>query len=210
MTTIRIEFRGVKELHRALGPAQLRRSLHTHMRRATALNALAAQREIRQAIQTGDFSANTALTAAIKGSSKPLVDKGLLFKSITHVVEDDFTAFVGVMRTDSAFNVALSLHEGFEANVTPAMRGLFFVLWQASTGELPPAELDGRAAELFERYQDWRPLAPTTTTIVTAPRPFVDAAFRSSNLRGVVEKNWTMALTNVYRDVKNSVGTKGR
>lgn len=201
-TRMSIEMKAPARLKRAMGRGAVQSSLRRHIRRATALNALAAQREIRQVIQGGSFEANAALTAAIKGSSKPLVDKGDLFKSITHMVKDDFTAFAGVMRTDDHFNIALALHEGFEAKVTPAMRGLFFVLWQASTGNISPGDLNGRAAELFERFQDWRPLKNETTAIITPSRPFVDAAFRSAGLKSVATKNWNMALTRVFRDIK--------
>jgi hypothetical protein len=191
--------------YEALGPSKLNATLRRHMRRATALNAMAAAAEIRKGITNDNYGPNAALTEAIKGSDKPLADRGQLFKSITHVVKDDFTAFAGVLRTDEKYNIAVALHEGFEAKVTPAMRGLFFVLYRASNGSTDPNTLTGRAAELFERYQDWLPLSPNTTAIVVAGRPFVDEAFKSVGLRNTVERNWQLALTSTFRDLKQEI-----
>lgn len=198
-----IEFKGAERFRAALGAAELQANFRKRMRVATAQNALMVQAEARRLIQAGAYARNAALTAAIKGSSKPLADKGDLFKSITHFVEDDFTAYVGVMRTDDRYDLAVALHDGFEVSVTPAMRGMFFILWQASTGAVSSDKLTGRAAELFERYQDWLPLKASTTTIVTPPRPFIEAAFQSSGVRKKAEANWNLALKQVFKDVKS-------
>lgn len=165
------------------------------LRKASVLNGKLAEKRIRQALASGDFAPNAALTIAIKGSTKPLVDQGQLFQFITSKVVRDTTVFVGILRTDEHYNIAVALHEGVTIRVTPAMRGLFFILWQASTGKFDPSKLTGRAAELFERMPDgWRPLKDSTRSIVIPPRPFITRALAAADFKEKIKGNWRMAL----------------
>jgi hypothetical protein len=166
--------------------------LKKHFRRATIHNALLVRKAIRGNIKKGGHTANRPLTVAIKGSDKPLVDKGQLFGAITSKLISDFTAEVGVKMGDPTANIAVTLHEGTTIKVTPAMRGLFMLLARASQGKA--VSLSGRAEQLFSRYKDWKPLRPGTTAIVIRPRPFMREAIEDPMVTGLVYDNWQEAL----------------
>ncbi len=187
----------------ALKPGQMERAIKRRMRQASALNGKLAQRAIRQAIRTGGFAPNAPLTIHIKSSSKPLVDQGTgLFQAITSMVVDDTTVFAGVLRTDGAFNIAMALHEGAVLPVTPAMRGMFFWLWQASIGAIDSSALTGRARQLWERQPGgWRPLKPGTSRILIPGRTFVRTAFANPRLKKLARENWKQALQAAMRDL---------
>ena len=67
------------------------RSTRPLITRATAAMASSAQRKL----QSGKWVANSALTSAVKGSSKPLQDRGQLLASQTYRVESDTKGIVG-------------------------------------------------------------------------------------------------------------------
>ncbi len=83
--------------------------------------------EIKKGIVSGkNFAPNHPYTVAKKGSSKPLIDKGDLVGSITHVMPDESSVFIGVKRTTQngkdVANIA-AVHEfGCTIKVTPKMR----------------------------------------------------------------------------------------
>lgn len=190
----------------AWDPKRMTSAMRKHLRRATAINGKFAEAEVRQVIKSGrKLERNAALTIAIKGENKPLV--GLtseMFRAITSKVINDTAAFVGVLRTDDAFNIAEIVHDGHTIAVTPAMRGMFFVLWKASEGSMVPSKLTGRAAELWDQMPGgWKPLRKSTTAIVIPSRPFIDIAFESVNLKKRVEGNWNMAIQAAMREQAN-------
>lgn len=165
---------------------------------------------MRQTIQSGkSLQRNAALTQAIKGDNKPLVDQGALFQQITSKVVDDFTVLAGVLRTSGAYNVGLIVHEGATIKVTPKMRGLFFVLWKASEGMLDPGQLEGRAKELFEQMSEgWLPLNANTEVIVIPPRPWIRIAFNNTQMIKQVRDNWKQAMEASFRE-RARAGGKG-
>ncbi len=187
----------------ALKPGVLERAVKRRMRQATRLNGAIAQRAIRQTIRAGGFAPNMPLTIHIKSSAKPLVDQGTgLFQAITSQIIDDLTVFAGVLRTDGVFNIAMALHEGVVLLVTPAMRGMFFWLWQASTGAIDSSSLSGRARQLWERQPGgWKPLADSTTRILLPGRPFIKSAFANVTLKNLAKRNWQEALQQAMRDL---------
>lgn len=190
------------KLEHALKPGTMNKAIKRRMRIATRLNGALAVRMIRQTIRGGGFQSNAALTTFIKSSSKPLVDKGDLFQAVTSRVIDDTTIFVGILKTSEEFNIAMALHEGATIRVTDAMRGMFFALWKASEGELPPGELGGRARALWERQEGgWLPLKSSTTRIITPGRPFMRQAFKQNRLKQQAKKNWQQALQQAMRDL---------
>lgn len=199
---------GWKRLEAAIDPRKFDAKIRQHLKRATLLNGKLAQAAVRRAIRTGGFTANAPLTIAIKKSSKPIVDTGSgIFQAISTKVVDDFTVFVGVLRADASYNIAIAIHNGAAISVTPAMRGLFFVLWQASSGAMAPSELSGRAAELWERMPGgWFPLKQSTSTIIIPERPFLKAAFTDDALRQQAQKNWGKALQRAIRDLARQKG----
>lgn len=197
-----LKWKGGKRLMSALrDQSGWRATVERHMQRATQLNALVAEASIRDIIKGGGFEANAPLTSAIKRSSKPLVDKGDLFKAITSQPRNAFEAFVGILMTDGLYDVALAVHDGVSIKVTDKMRNMFYVLWQASIGEIPASKLEGRAAELFARYKNWRPLRESTSNIVIPARPFIRKAFQSRELRAKVKAHWELALTAAFREL---------
>lgn len=186
----------------AANQARFKRFLDTHMRAATALNGKVIEREMRRTIQGGkDLEPNAALTVHIKRSKKPLVASGELWRAITSQVINNYTVFVGVQRGDGRYNLAKELHEGITIQVTPEMRGMFFYLWKASSGELDPAELEGRAAEIWaSRPGGYKPLANSTTAIVIPARPFATITFAKDAVREKIAKNWHTALKRAFAD----------
>jgi hypothetical protein len=195
--------KGVNRWKKALNAQGFDRAARRNMRRATALNGKIAEATMRKTIQSSRLiKRNAALTKAIKGSAKPLVDDAAMFKAINSRVIDDYTAFAGVLRTDRSFNVAVMTHEGKEKIlVTRKMRAMFRALWQASEGRISADKLTGRAKELFEeRPFGWYPLKFSTKFIVLPKRPWVDITFRNTKMASLVRKNWEDALVATFRD----------
>jgi len=195
--------KGWKKWEYAITPRVFAAKLNHNMRRATALNGKIAEATIRNTIKAGVDPANANLTIMIKSSSKPLVDKpGGLFQAVTSVVVDHTTVFAGVLSTDGDYDIAIALHEGATIAVTPRMRGMFFWLWHASEGRIQPVDLDGRAAELWERAPGgWVPLKESTTHIVIPSRPFIQKAFADKEMREKAKHNWQMALQVTMREL---------
>lgn len=195
--------RGWKKWEKAISPRRMEAAIRNNMRTATKLNGKLAERTIRQVIRAGKTDRNADLTIMIKSSSKPLVDQGTgLFQAITSHVIDDQTVFAGVLRTDGDFNIAMALHKGVTINVSPAMRGMFFFLWQASIGAIPESKLEGRAAQLWERSKGgWLPLKPSTSKIVIPGRPFMREAFANTRIRSLAKRNWQQALQKAMREL---------
>lgn len=199
---------GYKEWAGATNARRFSTVLRKHMGRATELNGLVGAREQRRTIASGKLAANAALTVFIKGSAKPLVDFADLYGSITYEVINEFTVFVGVLRADEeGFNIAMALHEGTQAKVTPAMRGMFLYLWKASTGVIPASQLYGRAAELWARKPGgWLPLDPSTEVITTPRRPWVEITFQDGAFKAKIQQNWEQALDAVFRELAGRGG----
>lgn len=187
---------GWKKLSRMIDPKTFIAAGPTIMRKANGIAGLYAVRAIRQQIRSGAFAPNAPLTIAIKGSDKPLVDTGNLFKAITHKMVDDYTVWVGVLFTSEAYNIAAALHEGAVIKVTERMRNLFEILFRASKGKVRPSMLTGRAAEIWERSQSkvFYPLRASTSQIIIPPRPFIRKAIESSDLMLKVHQIWFEAI----------------
>jgi len=49
---------------------------------------LACENFMKKNLRNGNWKANAPLTIQLKGSSKPLIDKGQMLQGITHIVED--------------------------------------------------------------------------------------------------------------------------
>lgn len=193
---------GWKRFEKAIDPKRFEEVVRRNIRQASIRNGKLAEAFVRAQITAGRYAKNANLTVMIKGSSKPLVDHGDLFRAVTSVVVDDYQVFIGIVRSEGEYNLAVALHEGVEIRVTPAMRGLFFVLWQASIGQMSPGALTGRAAELWERHPGgWKPLSASTNQIVIPGRPFIEAAFKNGELKRQATANWNMALKKAMREL---------
>lgn len=203
---ISIEFdKGWAVMLKALTSERFRRILRKHVALATHSNGLIAAKAIRKEIKNNVPPKNVALTSAIKGSTKALVDKGQLFQSITVDRHSWDQSFVGVKYMNGAYNVAEALHNGAVIPVSQKMRAMFFYLWLASMhangmrSGRPPV-LTGRAAQLFERYKDWKPLKDSTRVIKIPPRPFIKMAFQRTELRALIQQRWQDAVDRAYKE----------
>lgn len=193
--------KGLKGLTVALDWKKYAVASGAKLRAATVFNGKLAEAAVRKQLQKGMDPRNAALTQAIKGGDKPLVDSAELFNSVTSTPISDTEVFVGVKRSSREYNVAALIHEGTTITVTPAMRGMFFYLWKASTGDISPDKLTGRAAELWKRMQkDWKPLKAETKTITIPARPFITIALSSGQLRGLCKFNWERAMGTVFKE----------
>lgn len=196
------KIKGLRRWKKALDARGFDQAARRHMRNATELNGKIGEKLIRKALQSGrGLKKNAALTVAIKGTNKPGVDDSTMFQAITSQVIDDFTVFVGVLRTNENFNIAVAVHQGAQAKVTAKMRGMFFALWLASQGSLDAGDLTGRAKELFGRMQEgWLPLLNETEVIIIPPRPFIRTAFKNTQMTKQVRDNWKLALEAAFRE----------
>lgn len=77
-------------------------------------------RDARRKIRAKAYTQNSALTVILKGSSKPLVDKGNLFQSISFDQPNPWVVRVGVIKSQAGgkmVNLAAILHEGATIDV---------------------------------------------------------------------------------------------
>ena len=195
----------------ALDPKLFEGKLKAYLRQASKYNGLLAVKRVRENIQggKGGFERNATLTSAIKGSTVPLVDKGTsLFQAINFELVGDSAVFVGVKKRDRFYDVAAALHEGATSRVTPGMRALFDLLWKASINPSVASRLTGRAADLFERFQDWKPLKASTKVIVIPARPFMQMLFDDKSFEKEVRENWRKAVDAALKAQASGGGKK--
>lgn len=194
-----------KQFRRALDPRVFEKTSRQHIRRATGINALLAVKTIRDVIGKGEVKPNAELSVAIKGSGKrPLVDTGDMRQAVTHKMIDDFTAFVGVLKTSGLYNIAYTVHERVVIPVTKKMRAMFYYLWLASLFMRglrdKPIILTGRAAELWLEFEGpWRKL--DKPAIINPSRPFIKIAFDDPVLHKHVRRNWEQAIMATLREL---------
>lgn len=205
-----------KKLEMALDPAVNKPILEKHVRKATTANGHLAARKIREVMREGKFEPNAPLTVDIKRSRKPLVDRGDLWKAVTSSLMSWEQVFVGIKYQMPhpkagvpAFKLALTLHDGDTIEVTQAMRGMFAALQAAAEGQIDPANLTGRAAELWERRPtaDWHGLSPTTTHIVIPGRPFLKVALSDPGLHDAIKAQWEEALKAAFKELAAKGGS---
>lgn len=185
---------GFDKLRDILNPGKFRKRLNLNIGKAVQLNAKLVEKAIRNELKTGMSPRQSALSAYIKGSSKPGIDNADLFKAVTSTKMKLMTYFVGVLRTNGAFNIAELVHFGATIEVTPAMRGMFFMMWLVDKGRMPESSLSGRAAELYRRRKGgWKPLKRSTTRIVIPERRFVTRAMANATLKKKIARNFARA-----------------
>ncbi len=191
MAKISVTLTGFKRLKRMLSPGTFERRLKKHVKVATQLNALLAEGEIKTDISAGRFAKNSAMTIALKGSSKPLVGAtGELFKSIIGRAVAWNLALIGVLKNkkvknkktgkvDSIFQIAAILHDGATIRVTDKMRRYFFAL---------------------SREFGTMPLSSRTKVIVIPPRPFLRGAVKKRLIKKY-KANWQRAIGKAMRGI---------
>jgi hypothetical protein len=169
-------------------------ALEAGLLRATQANALILRREIRLNIRGAKYAANRAPNAArtvfIKGSTKPLVDRGQLVQALTSQVQSYGRAEIGVSRMAREANVARIVHEGAIVPVTGKMRRMFRALSDVSRGKRDPSTLRGRAAALYARQKKgWKPLKESTTELRIPPRPFIREVVEDGRVQRMIWEN---------------------
>jgi hypothetical protein len=194
-----------KRFEKMLQPQYAQEIVKKHMRRATLFNGKIYEKQIRDTIKNGQYTQNAALTIAIKGENKPLVGYetgATLFKAITSVEISGDSVFVGVLRTDSFYNIAKTIHDGKTIKVTKKMRGLFLALHAVSVGSMSKNKLSNRGQELFSRMQiGWKPLKKSTQSIIIPAREFIIQAMRNSAIKKLAKENWQAALKKAVEEI---------
>lgn len=185
-----------------LSPRRAFAVVSTEVRQATEQNAMHVARAMRRKIKESKYEKNAPLTVALKGSTKPLVHTGQMFAAIKGSMINPTTALAGVLRTAKASdgaelaNVAAIVHEGAEINVTPEMRGLFYILHRATTGRLGSQKLGPRAQAIMDARGGGKeiiqPLDPDTEIISIPGRPFVEDTI-DRQLVAKLKTNWSRA-----------------
>lgn len=200
--------KGWKVFQQALDPSFNKPILRKHVGRATEANGKVMVRRIREYISAGIEPKNAPLTAAIKGGDKPIVGTpgADLFGSITSEKESWRVALVGVARAayEEKANVARIVHDGMAIKVTAKMRGLFWVLWLASKGKIPPGNLRGRAKEIYDQTQGAKgikPLSAATKVIVIPPRPYIRVPAEDQTNWVPLRENWKNAVQATFAEM---------
>lgn len=199
------------KFRKALEPESAKKVIKKHMDRATRLNGKVFEKHVRESIKNDTFLANAELTEAIKNDNKPLVGVetgATLFKAITSRAIKTGSAmksavFVGVLRTNSFYNIALAIHNGKTIKVTDKMRGLFLALFLASQGRIDRSKLSKRGQDLFDYMSTgWKPLKRGTTRIIIPPRRFIDNVFKDPEATKIAQNNWKQALKAAFKEIK--------
>jgi len=143
-----------------------------------------------------NYEKNAGMTIDMKGSSKPLVDSGRLFKAVTFTSVSSLkgpSVTVGVFRTSDAANVARIVSAGATIVVTPKMSRLFKALHAASMGRGGSIKSE-RGNELLAKSKGTIPALNVGTTLVIPPRNFALATLKDPALAVIVEKEFSEAL----------------
>lgn len=200
-----------KKFKKMLEDKNVRRVVKKHMKRATLLNGKVYEKHIRDSIKESKFQPNAALTEEIKKDNKPLVGVetgATLFKAITSKRFSSGsplgeTVFIGILRTNSFYNVAETIHYGKTIKVTERMRGLFLMLAAASEGKISRDKLSKRGQDLFDYMnKGWKPLKKQTTRIIIPPREFITEAFRDGRPKKIAKQNWQQAMRAAFNELK--------
>jgi hypothetical protein len=194
-----------KKLHKALsdgGPIA-----EKHISRATAFIGKKGEALIRQEISTGKFEPNKPLTVALKGGkNEPLKGDSPgapLFKSIISQMVGPRAVFIGVLKTDGVYNIAVAIHDGASLTVTDKMRGMFKLLWLKEKN--PNLILTGRAAVLWEKMPGgWKPLKKETKVIIIPPREFIGNVWNRGDLHAIAKKFWDGAVAAIFKEMSQT------
>lgn len=119
--------KGWNDVLRATDPRSFERRWEENLERAGERIGRDFRRLARREIRQGNYAPNSPVTIILKGSSKPLVDGGDLFQSITHEVVSPRLVRLGVIRQvsgDKLVNIGAALHDGFvvDMNKHPQVR----------------------------------------------------------------------------------------
>lgn len=136
---------GLSRFRRFFTGSKRRSELASEMRKKVQRQLVLLRGDILRYIDSEAHGVpNSPLTVLAKGSSRPLVDRGDLRRSINWRTETKVGTLwggVGVLRTRktrdgrSLVNVAIPLHEGFTVRVTPKVRAAVFAEMRKRRGK---------------------------------------------------------------------------
>jgi len=186
------------------GPLVFQSTLSREYVRAGKVSGAKLAALMRQRVQGGMAPPNTDMTKDIKGSSKPLVDSGRMFKAITSESGGSLTNFeirVGVKRTHAAANVAKIVHDGAKQTVTRRQEVLFKMLWLASIGRKVNIRSERGRAILAQSKGTIAPIKEGQTLVIP-PRPFALDTLRDPRTKLIVEAEFKEALKRTFVKLK--------
>lgn len=186
-SAVNLQLVNFKKLKRRLDSRSFRRRLRRNVRVMGKRIGLLAEAAIIEGLHRGQggFKANKPSTAAIKGSSRVLVDSGQLAGSVNSKMENWYTVAIGVLKNRSVVDeqtgkqvdvkkIAAILYYGATIRVTAKMRRFF--------------------AAMHRQFPDkWKPLSPDTRVIVIPARPYLRLAMQPKMVRQYV-KRWNEAI----------------
>lgn len=164
-----------KALDAGLFSDRLKKNVASANRRIGRQFQATARRRIRQ----GKYAANSPLTIALKGSSRPLVNGGQLFQGLSYDVPDYTMVRVGVFRRGSGqevVDIGHAVHEGYSFEPTDAQRAAVF-------------------AQLAEEERDSLSLGePAKTTWTVPPRPYITDVLEDQGFQKFAGQQWIDAV----------------
>lgn len=178
-----IVLRGYDALLRIIDPVRALKRVQRKTREAMHRLGAELVREMTNYIDSEKHGKpNAPLTVLLKGSSKPLVEKGDMRMSLAYDLRDtkrETVLEVGVTRKASKkmkkgkINVALLVHDGFEFRVTWAQKRYIMAQLRLKSKTLKEAEAKLRSFAAGNRAAVWR----------VPPRPFVRESMQDADLR---------------------------
>ena len=180
-----LELEGFDELSRALNPRVFMPNLRKFVRAENVKLSIVGKDTLRRAVKgsSGWAVANAALTVALKGSSKPLIDKGDLWGNINKTLVGSFEFIVGTKLVDHSgkHNLAWIIHEGTTIDVDEKVRKFF-------------------RAKSFETKGRIKPLKASTIRIVIPGRKYMEKAFiKDKKFTTLMLLGWRNAIDKAFR-----------
>lgn len=140
------------DLLRTLDPNSFKRRLAHNLERAGHRVGREYVRIARGLIRSAVYAPNSPITVILKGSSKPLVDKGDLFQGIGYELDGPYNLRMGLLKRrvgQQVVNVGLVLHEGATIDVSahPQVRRKVWAMVRKAVGADRLSKLNSRSAK---------------------------------------------------------------
>lgn len=191
----RVRLFGWREVLNGLDAVAFRRRLEREIRHANQRIGREAVAVVRRQIRGGAYAPNAATTAFLKASSRPLVNTGELFQSISFDTPAWNVARIGLLRATmgpEAVNIGIALHEGYTITVTDRVRARFMAMIRAAAGMTGSLGRDAQGR--FRRRGVLPPLSgPARSVWIVPPRPYLEDPLSSAGFRGFVFDAWSQA-----------------
>jgi hypothetical protein len=154
-------------------------------------------------IRADKYDPNSPITVILKGSSKPLVNRGDLFQGITFDQSDPWVLKLGIMRArpkgDDLVNIGLILHEGATVNVgahPQVRRKVWSMVTEAlqkvgKLGQKSRAAAKGAASGLGGQ--------PASNLWVIPARPFLLAPLASAAMQKTIKRTAIQAVKAAFQ-----------